>query len=239
MQLVSHITGVEITKKQAKKVYNSLVKDDEINKHYVCGVTCVKSQKICMKEVEHEELYCHVHDPDRKCQGITVKGNKCGSVAKTGMAYCYRHIGNQETLPKKHGTKSKKYRTSEFVESEDDDLSDEDSSTPKDESSEDEKPKKKHRKHKKHAKKIKHDKNAADEELSADEESSIDEESPIDEESSTDEEPLFVLSSKVVDIKSKDHIPPTNKVKWAECLSNNSVIATEGRRRTRGIGRNG
>ncbi|KAG0080050.1 hypothetical protein BGZ93_003030, partial [Podila epicladia] len=92
MKLFSQLTGAELTQKQAKMVYKSLVKDDNVDKHYFCGAICTKSQNICMKEVKEESMHCYVHDPENKCQGVTLKGQPCGSVAKVGEDYCYRHL---------------------------------------------------------------------------------------------------------------------------------------------------
>ncbi|KAI1311899.1 hypothetical protein EDD11_003261 [Mortierella claussenii] len=85
--------GMEMEKKDAKKVFASLVDDDDVVKHYFCGVTCKKSRRACMKEVDDDDSYCHVHDPDRKCSGTTTKGIRCGSAAKSGEEYCWRHLG--------------------------------------------------------------------------------------------------------------------------------------------------
>ncbi|KAF9302541.1 hypothetical protein BG003_002360, partial [Podila horticola] len=92
----------EISKKDAKKICKSLAMDDEVEKHYFCGATCTKSKRICMKEVKEEDMQCHVHDPERKCHGITIKGNKCGSVASRGGEYCRRHLEQVEPRKKRH-----------------------------------------------------------------------------------------------------------------------------------------
>lgn len=83
--------GVEASSKDAKKVLSSITKDDEVEKHYFCETICTTSRRVCMKRVEEDETYCHVHNPERKCQGYTLKLAKCGNVAKVGEAYCYRH----------------------------------------------------------------------------------------------------------------------------------------------------
>ncbi|KAG0007684.1 hypothetical protein BGZ81_004656, partial [Podila clonocystis] len=82
--------GVEMNAKDAKKIYSSLAGDDDLVKHYFCEAKC-KSKNICMKEVGDEGMLCHVHDPNHKCQGKTIKGERCGNVAKVGEDYCWRH----------------------------------------------------------------------------------------------------------------------------------------------------
>ncbi|KAF9975352.1 hypothetical protein BGZ75_000561, partial [Mortierella antarctica] len=91
----------DVKKKDAKKVYASLVEDDEVDKHYFCGAICTKSKNVCMKQVDGEGKHCNVHDPSRKCQGFTVKGEKCGSVAKMGETHCWRHRGQEEYTEKR------------------------------------------------------------------------------------------------------------------------------------------
>lgn len=91
----------EVKKRDARKVYASLVEDVEVEKHYFCGTICIKSKNVCMKQVDEEDKRCHVHDPNRKCQGFTVKGEKCGSVAKMGDTHCWRHRGKEEYTEKR------------------------------------------------------------------------------------------------------------------------------------------
>ncbi|KAF9898668.1 hypothetical protein EC991_010686, partial [Linnemannia zychae] len=112
-------TSKEIRDKDMKKVLKALVKDPDISKHYFCGAICTKSKRACMKEVKKEGMHCYVHDPERKCQGRTNGGAKCGSVAKTGENYCWRHrdqgrkqVGKNKTMPTSH---TKKPHTPEDV----------------------------------------------------------------------------------------------------------------------------
>jgi hypothetical protein len=81
----------EIKEKDARKICESLAEDDDVEKHHFCEATCVKSKRTCMKKVEDHGMHCYVHDPDRKCHGITLKGDRCRSVAKVGEMYCTKH----------------------------------------------------------------------------------------------------------------------------------------------------
>src|ERR1700722_2986039 len=82
---------MEVNKKDIKKAYSSLVNDNAVEKTFFCGAECTKSKLPCMKKVDDDGMSCHVHDPKRKCQGTTVKGANCGSVAKLGETHCKRH----------------------------------------------------------------------------------------------------------------------------------------------------
>lgn len=47
-------------------------------------------------------MHCHIHDPNRKRHGHTPKCGRCGSVAKVGEKYCWRHCDAEgEKLEKK------------------------------------------------------------------------------------------------------------------------------------------
>ncbi|KAG9067643.1 hypothetical protein KI688_012428 [Linnemannia hyalina] len=124
--------GVEFTKKDANKIFKALDEDEEVERYYFCGEKCTKSKRKCMKEVDDEGIHCYVHDPARKCQGTTIKGANCGSVAKLGQTYCGRHQDqdrgyikrSNNNAPVDKRTKSskalKKTHTSKFVSSDDD-----------------------------------------------------------------------------------------------------------------------
>ncbi|OAQ25592.1 hypothetical protein K457DRAFT_128991 [Linnemannia elongata AG-77] len=89
---ICNMTGVELKAKQVKKIIKALADDDNLQKHYFCNAKCVSSERICMKKVDDEGMCCYVHDPDRKCQGNTISGAKCRSVAKVGETHCNRHL---------------------------------------------------------------------------------------------------------------------------------------------------
>ena len=89
--------------KDVKKVFARLVDADAVKKYFFCEVICTTSKRVCMNEVEEEGLRCHVHDPERKCKGRTIKGAKCLSVAKKGEEYCWRHLS---ATPQQRSTKS-------------------------------------------------------------------------------------------------------------------------------------
>ncbi|KAI1289075.1 hypothetical protein EDD11_009439 [Mortierella claussenii] len=91
VKLFCNRKGMEMQKKDAKKVFALLADDDEVVKHYFCGAICTTSRRTCMKEVDDNDRHCYLHDPDRKCRGYTLKGDLCGSVAKVGEEYCRRH----------------------------------------------------------------------------------------------------------------------------------------------------
>jgi hypothetical protein len=115
--------GKTIKEKKARKICKFLAEDDEVEKHHFCGTTCTGSKNLCMKEVEEDGMQCYVHNPERKCHGITNKGDRCGSVAKAGLEYCRHHL-NQVAPHKKRHVKSKVEvpHTPEYVvDSEDDD----------------------------------------------------------------------------------------------------------------------
>ncbi|KAG9067647.1 hypothetical protein KI688_011234 [Linnemannia hyalina] len=124
--------GVEFNKKDANKIFKALDEDEEVERYYFCGEKCTKSKRKCMKEVDDEGMHCYVHDPARKCQGTTIKGANCGSVAKLGQTYCGRHQDqdrgyikrSNNNAPVDKRTKSskalKKTHTSKFVSSDDD-----------------------------------------------------------------------------------------------------------------------
>ncbi|KAG9060723.1 hypothetical protein KI688_009769 [Linnemannia hyalina] len=124
--------GVEFTKKDANKIFKALDEDEGVERYYFCGAKCTKSKRKCMKEVDDEGMHCYVHDPARKCQGTTIKGANCGSVAKLGETYCGRHReqhkghmkSSKNKAPANKRTKSskitKKTHTPEFVPSDDD-----------------------------------------------------------------------------------------------------------------------
>ncbi|KAF9200942.1 hypothetical protein BGZ59_003012, partial [Podila verticillata] len=163
----------EINKKDAKKICKSLAKDDEVEKHYFCGATCTKSKHICMKEVKEEDMQCYVHDPEHKCHGITIKGNKCGSVAGRGGEYCHRHLEQVEPQKKRHvKSEVEAPHTPEYVvDSEEDEESaceDDDPTPHKKKHSKKDKTNKKHSK--KHSKKAKQAVSSEEDEESACEE---------------------------------------------------------------------
>ncbi|KAG9068281.1 hypothetical protein KI688_011876 [Linnemannia hyalina] len=194
--------GVEFNKKDANKIFKALDEDDEVERYYFCGEKCTKSKRKCMKEVDDEGMHCYVHDPARKCQGTTIKGANCGSVAKLGETYCGRHReqhkghmkSSNNKAPANKRTKSskmtKKTHTPEFVPSD------------ADMTSEDEEPKKR--------KKNKQE--------SSDEEPSDDD----------DEEDIiavsFPLSPKVVDITSKKNVPLANTCIWTRYATNPAFL---------------
>ncbi|KAG0010330.1 hypothetical protein BGZ82_003496, partial [Podila clonocystis] len=126
IELITKVIGLlcnkEIKAKYAKKICKSLAMDDDVEKYHFCGATCTKSKRICMKEVKEEGLLCHVHDPERKCQGVTLKGDRCGGVAKVSEMFCFRHREDGENAPKKSTYKSKKSKKAkEIVESSEND----------------------------------------------------------------------------------------------------------------------
>lgn len=84
------MNNMNISKKDAKKVFAAVVGDDEVEKYYFCGARC-KSKRACMREVPGEGHRCHVHDPERKCKGVTKKGKACNSVVKKDLEYCWQH----------------------------------------------------------------------------------------------------------------------------------------------------
>ncbi|KAG9062289.1 hypothetical protein KI688_006621 [Linnemannia hyalina] len=124
--------GVEFNKKDANKIFKALDEDEEVERYYFCGAKCIKSKRKCMKEVDDEGMHCYVHDPARKCQGTTIKGANCGSVAKLGQTYCGRHQDQDRGHIKRSNNKApvdkrtkssralKKTHTSKFVSSDDD-----------------------------------------------------------------------------------------------------------------------
>jgi hypothetical protein len=193
--------GVEFNKKDANKIFKALDEDEEVERYYFCGAKCTKSKRKCMKEVDDEGMHCYVHDPARKCQGTTIKGANCGSVAKLGQTYCGRHQDQDRGHIKRSNNKApvdkrtksskalKKTHTSKFVSS-DDDMT-----------SEDEEPKKRKR----------------NKQESSDEEPSDDDEEDIIAVS-------FPLSSKVVDITSKKNVPLANTGIWMRYATNPAFL---------------
>lgn len=95
--------------KDAESIFKSLDENDDVNEQYVCEAKCVMSKCICMKKADDRGMYCYMHDPDRKCLGITMSGARCGSVAKVGETHCHRHrdVEEQHYVPK---SKDKKIR---------------------------------------------------------------------------------------------------------------------------------
>ncbi|KAI1288275.1 hypothetical protein EDD11_010048 [Mortierella claussenii] len=122
--------GMEMNARDAKKIVKMLSKDDEVDKHFFCEATCVKSKHICMKKVDDEDALCYVHDPNRKCQGKTKKGDRCGSVAKVGEKYCGRHRHakeeNSQKTPIKNTKTFAKKKTKKNMKNQDEDESSED-----------------------------------------------------------------------------------------------------------------
>ncbi|KAG9073396.1 hypothetical protein KI688_001191 [Linnemannia hyalina] len=129
--------GEEFNKKDANKIFKALDEDEEVERYYFCGAKCTKSKRKCMKEVDDEGMHCYVHNPARKCQGTTIKGANCGSVAKLGQTYYGRHQDQDRGHIKRSNNKapvdkrterskvSRKTHTPEFVPS-DADVSSED-----------------------------------------------------------------------------------------------------------------
>ena len=79
-------SSMEPSMRNVEKIFAHFVNSD-MKKYYICGATCASNGKICMTEVTSENAKCHMHDPKRKCQGVTNKGHNCGSIAKTGQKY--------------------------------------------------------------------------------------------------------------------------------------------------------
>jgi hypothetical protein len=207
----------EIKEKDARKICESLAEDDDVEKHHFCGATCVKSKRTCMKEVDDHGMHCHVHDPDRKCKGTTIKGVNCRSVAKIGEDYCNRHhdqggrsgkgrkrviveqdesasedepVLNKKSprkASKKETKKSKSTHTSEYV------VDSEEESLSDEESAPPKKNKKRPSK-KKYAKKTKQVVTSEDEQQEISEEKSGDE--PSSDEDTPDEDEFAIYESK-------------------------------------------
>ncbi|KAF9536318.1 hypothetical protein EC957_011580, partial [Mortierella hygrophila] len=138
IEVFCHKKKMEMNKKDINKVYSSLVDDDTVEKAFFCGVECAKSKLPCMKKVECDEMFCYVHDPAHKCQGTTIKGANCRSVAKSGETHCKHHRdqdrghmkGSNNKAPVDKRAKSpknlKKTHTSKVVSSDDDMTSEDD-----------------------------------------------------------------------------------------------------------------
>lgn len=78
-------------RKDFKKVFNTIVQDDDVEKFYFCEATCVGSGEPCMRQVSDEESYCHFHDPDFRCKGTKLDETPCGAVANKDSDFCWRH----------------------------------------------------------------------------------------------------------------------------------------------------
>lgn len=78
-------------RKDFKKVLNTIVQDDDVEKFYFCEATCVGSGEPCMRQVSDEGSHCHFHDPALKCKGIKLDENPCGAVANKDSDFCWRH----------------------------------------------------------------------------------------------------------------------------------------------------
>jgi hypothetical protein len=91
IELFCQRKDIQMKKKDAKKVFALLVGDEDVEKYNLCKAICTKSNRPCMKEVA-EGTYCHLHDPERRCHGVTNKGDRCKCVAKAGEKFCWRHI---------------------------------------------------------------------------------------------------------------------------------------------------
>jgi hypothetical protein len=113
-------------RKDFKKVFSTIVQDDDVEKFYFCEATCVGSGEPCMRQVSDEESYCHFHDPASKCKGTTIKGENCRSVAKIGEDYCKRHQEDDEDYePEDEQEITKKSKKNKYKRhSHSDDLSD-------------------------------------------------------------------------------------------------------------------
>jgi hypothetical protein len=113
-------------RKDFKKVFNTIVQDDDVEKLYFCEVVCAGSGQPCMRQVADEESYCHFHDPAFKCNGTKLDGNACRAIAKRGTDFCRRHEIDEE---KEVCKKSKKNKNKRYSDS--DDLSEDKVSVPK------------------------------------------------------------------------------------------------------------
>ncbi|KAI1287854.1 hypothetical protein EDD11_010194 [Mortierella claussenii] len=108
---------VEMNAKDAKKVFASLVDDNDVAKYFFCEAICKTSKRTCMKEVGDKDMQCHVHDPARKCHGTTALGKSCGSVSKAGEDYCWRHrvVAEKEGSQKRGAKKTYKKISKENI----------------------------------------------------------------------------------------------------------------------------
>lgn len=119
-------SGKKITEKKAKKITKLLVNDNTVAKTFFCGAECTKSKLSCMKAVKKDGESCHVHDPARKCHGITNKKTKCGSVAKTDKKYCRHHEDQDQGHLKSTKTYAKNITKKHLTDDDDDqEMSDE------------------------------------------------------------------------------------------------------------------
>ncbi|KAF9542562.1 hypothetical protein EC957_001855 [Mortierella hygrophila] len=89
---------MEFNKKDAKRIFEALDEDDEVERYYFCGAICANSKRNCMREVD-KGIHCDVHDPECKCHAITSKDADCGSIAKLGETYCGRQPRFAPRLP--------------------------------------------------------------------------------------------------------------------------------------------
>lgn len=234
-KLFCNFTGAELKKKHVKRIIKALVDDDNLQKHYFCDAKCVSSERICMRKVDDEGMYCHVHDPDRKCQGNAMSGVRCRSVAKVGETHCRRHLdqaGRHVKRSTKVSTSSEDERPAKKVKR--DAKKTKNRHTPvdsdADDSAEDKIRKKK-------AKKLR-----TPEHVDADVDDSSEDDTPrmkskvkesrqpdTPEDTNSEEKEdegvsdikssgdALPLSSKVFDITSKKKVPPAKKVKWVKC----------------------
>jgi hypothetical protein len=102
-------------RKDFKKVFNTIVEADDVDKFYFCEVTCAGSGQPCMRQVVDEDSCCHFHDPAFKCKGAKMDGNSCGSIAKNGADFCWRHEHQdmEEKTKKTRKNKHKRHSRSE------------------------------------------------------------------------------------------------------------------------------
>ena len=110
------------TRRDFKKVFQTIVQDDDVEKFYFCEATCAGSGQPCMRQVPDAESYCHFHDPAFKCNGKKLDGNPCGSVARKDANYCWRHEekDEEEITKKTNKNKHKKHLHSEDLSEEED-----------------------------------------------------------------------------------------------------------------------
>jgi hypothetical protein len=237
---------VDLNVKDAENIFKSLDEDDDVDKHYFCEAKCITSKRICMKKVDDRGMYCYIHDPDRKCQGNTMSGARCGSVAKVGETHCRRHrdVEEQHYMPKSKDKKDKnpskprqpteennqrissatkasvariRGSTSHDAKKKKKPHTPEFVDTDVDDSSEDDIPKKEAKKEKNMTKK---EKSKTKKEKTK---AKKGKKELLDEELSEGEVDIFPLSSKVLDIASKKEVPSAERVKWVECPLNDKL----------------